>query len=71
MTLLEEIYEAAAQAAPSGADEELLQRLCRISAAQWQARLKAGVMPGGVYLRGGMERGSRIFHAAERRKLEH
>ena len=29
MTLLEEIYEAAAQAAPSGADEELLQRLCR------------------------------------------
>ena len=43
MTLLEEIYEAAAQAAPSGADEELLQRLCRISAAQWQARLKAGV----------------------------
>ena len=45
MTLLEEIYEAAAQAAPSGADEELLQRLCRISAAQWQARLKAGVTP--------------------------
>ena len=45
MTLLEEIYEAAAQAAPSGADEELLQRLCRISAAQWQARLKAGVPP--------------------------
>ena len=45
MTLLEEIYEAAAQAAPSGADEALLQRLCRISAAQWQARLKAGVTP--------------------------
>lgn len=45
MTLLEEIYEAAVQAAPSGADEELLQRLCRISAAQWQARLKAGVTP--------------------------
>lgn len=45
MTLLEEIYEAAAQAAPSGADEELLQRLCRISAAQWQAQLKAGVTP--------------------------
>ena len=45
MTLLEEIYEAAAQAAPCGADEELLQRLCRISAAQWQARLKAGVTP--------------------------
>ena len=34
MTLLEEIYEAAAQAAPSGADEELLQRLCRISAPE-------------------------------------
>ena len=45
MTLLEEIYKAAAQAAPSGADEELLQRLCRISAAQWQAGLKAGVTP--------------------------
>ena len=30
MTLLEEIYEAAAQAAPSGADEELLQRLCPV-----------------------------------------
>ena len=45
MTLLEEIYAAAGQAAPSGTDEALLKRLCDISAAQWQARLKDGVTP--------------------------
>ena len=43
MTILEEIYEAAGQAAPSGTDETLLKRLCEIAAAQWQARLKDGV----------------------------
>lgn len=43
MTMLEEIYEAARQAAPSGTDETLLKRLCEISAAQWEARLKDGV----------------------------
>ena len=42
-TMLEEIYEAARQAAPSGTDETLLKRLCEISAAQWEARLKDGV----------------------------
>ena len=41
--MLEEIYEAARQAAPSGTDETLLTRLCEISAAQWEARLKDGV----------------------------
>ena len=43
MTMLEEIYEAARQAAPSGTDETLLKRLCEIAAAQWEARLKDGV----------------------------
>ena len=43
MTMLEEIYETARQAAPSGTDETLLKRLCEISAAQWEARLKDGV----------------------------
>ena len=41
--MLEEIYEAARQAAPSGTDETLLKRLCEIAAAQWEARLKDGV----------------------------
>lgn len=40
---MEEIYEAARQAAPSGTDETLLKRLCEIAAAQWEARLKDGV----------------------------
>lgn len=43
MTLLEEIYEAARQAAPSGTGEAQLQRLCEVAAAQWQRRLKDGV----------------------------
>ena len=43
MTMLEEIYEAARQAAPSGADEELVKKLCRAALAQLQARLKDGV----------------------------
>ena len=43
MTMLEEIYEAARQAAPSGTDETLLRRLCEISAAQWESRLKDGM----------------------------
>ena len=43
MTMLEEIYETARQAAPSGTDETLLKRLCEIAAAQWEARLKDGV----------------------------
>ena len=43
MTMLEEIYEAARQAAPSGTDETLLKRLGEIAAAQWEARLKDGV----------------------------
>ena len=43
MTMLEEIYEAARQAAPSGTDETLLKRLCEISAAQWESRLKDGM----------------------------
>ena len=38
MTMLEEIYEAARQAAPSGTDETLLKRLCEISAAQWESQ---------------------------------
>ena len=45
MTLLEEIYEAAKMAAPSGTDETLLKRLCQASAAQWERRLKDGVRP--------------------------
>ena len=43
MTVLEEIYEAAGKAAPSGTDEALLQRLCRAAQAQLAARLKDGV----------------------------
>ena len=43
MTLLEEIYEAAGKAAPSGMDETLLQRLCRAAYAQLAAKLKDGV----------------------------
>ena len=39
MTMLEEIYEAARQAAPSGTDETLLRRLFEMSGAQWESRL--------------------------------
>lgn len=43
MTMLEETYEAAQKAAPSGADEETVKRLCRAALAQIQARLRDGV----------------------------
>lgn len=43
MTVLEEIYEAAGKAAPSGADEALLQRLCRAAAARLEGELRSGV----------------------------
>lgn len=43
MTVLEEIYEAAGKAAPSGADEALLQRLCRAAVARLEGELRSGV----------------------------
>ena len=72
MTMLEEIYEAARQAAPSGTDETLLKRLCEISAAQWEARLKdGGGLPNGVCMRGGVDGGGRHLYAEERDGVEH
>ena len=43
MTVLEEIYEAAGKAAPSGTDEALLKRLCRAAAARLEGELRSGV----------------------------
>lgn len=43
MTVLEEIYEAAGKAAPSGADEALLKRLCRAAYARLEGELRSGV----------------------------
>ena len=43
MTVLEEIYEAAGKAAPSGTEEALLQRLCRAAYARLEGELREGV----------------------------
>ena len=43
MTVLEEIYEAAGKAAPSGTDEALLKRLCRAASARLEGELRDGV----------------------------
>ena len=43
MTVLEEIYEAAGKAAPSGTEEALLQRLCRATYARLEGELREGV----------------------------
>lgn len=43
MALEERIYEAAAKAAPPGADEQTLRMLCRAAEALWRARLRKDV----------------------------